>query len=335
VSSLVFDGLAIGFDQPDGTTHWPVRHCALVARRGAAVALVGESGSGKTLSALAGIGLLPVGARTRGHVRFGDAALLGASDAELARLRGRRVAMIFQNPMSSLNPYYTVGQQIEAVVAAHFNLGAAERRARVAQALLGVQLMAETSTRYPHQLSGGQAQRAMIAMALACEPDILIADEPTTALDVTVQARVMQMLLSLTQRGMGLLLITHDLAVVAQSCEQVHVMYAGCIVEAGPVRDVFAQPAHPYTAGLLGTQPRLGRPPARLPTLPGGLPSAVELSGGCAFRSRCARAGAACEQHAPVLQPAGAARQLACHHPLTPAATAGGARVAACAGDPA
>jgi peptide/nickel transport system ATP-binding protein len=145
----------------------------------------------------------------------------------------------------------------------------------------------------------------------------------------------MQLLLSLTQRGMGLLLITHDLAVVAQSCEQVHVMYAGCIVEAGPVRDVFAQPAHPYTAGLLGTQPRLGRPRARLPTLPGGLPSAAELARGCAFRSRCARALSACEEQAPILRQGCESRQLACHHPLSPSATAGGARTAAWAGDPA
>ena len=318
MSTLAFEALSIGFPQAGGGMRWPVRCCDLSVSRGAAVALVGESGSGKSLSALAGIGLLPPTAHARGGVRFGSTPLLGLADARLAELRGRQVAMIFQNPTTSLNPYYTIGRQIEIVVAAHFSLDRAARRQRVAQALADVQLPADAAARHPHQLSGGQLQRAMIAMALACQPDILIADEPTTALDVTVQARVMRLLLALVQRGMGLLLITHDLALVAQSCEQVHVMYAGCIVESGPVREVFAQPAHPYTVGLLGTQPRLGRPPRRLPTLPGGLPGADALARGCAFRDRCTSATARCGSEAPPLQPGtGALRRIACHHPLS------------------
>jgi peptide/nickel transport system ATP-binding protein len=308
--------LAIGFASATGGRLEPVLGVDLEVARGEVVALVGESGSGKSLTALACLGLLPAGATARGSVRVDDTEINGAAPAALERLRGRRIAMIFQNPMSALNPFFTIAEQIDAVIAAHFPSTAAARRERRARALDQVQLAHGLAQRYPHQLSGGQLQRAMIAMAMCCEPAVLVADEPTTALDVTVQARVMAVLLKLVDAGTGLLLITHDLALVAQTSQRVHVMYAGRIVESGSTVDVFKQPAHPYTAGLLATQPRMGVPPARLPVIPGQVPALAERLGGCMFRARCSRAEADCALRAPLPLERPVHRTLACHHPV-------------------
>jgi peptide/nickel transport system ATP-binding protein len=301
VSGLVIDELGVRFAKRNGGVYRPIRSCSLTVAPGEIVGLVGESGCGKSLTALASIGLLPAGAEASGRIRVDGRDVLGAAERDLAALRGRRVALIFQNPMSALNPFFTIGEQIGAVIASHFDLDRQAIRAKVHQALERVQLPVAVAAKFPHQMSGGQLQRAMIGMAVACEPAVLIADEPTTALDVTVQARIMHLLRELTGDGMGLLLITHDLALVSQSAERVYVMYAGRVVESGPTADVFLRPAHPYTAGLLNTQPVLGRGRARLATIEGRVPAADAEVAGCRFRDRCSSANQRCTQLAPQL----------------------------------
>ncbi|MBT9458141.1 MAG: ABC transporter ATP-binding protein [Burkholderiaceae bacterium] len=313
MSGLTIAGLqvAIGLAQP-------LRDCSLSVAPGEVVGLVGESGSGKSLTALACLGLLPAQARARGQIQLGDTALLGAPEAVWRGVRGRRLAMIFQNPMSALNPFFSIGRQLLEVVGTHFPEPRAALQQRVRKALERVQLDASFADKYPHQMSGGQLQRAMIAMALACEPELLIADEPTTALDVTVQARIMRLLRELTGQGMGLLLISHDLALVAQVAARVYVMYAGRTVETGPTRELMGSASHPYTANLLKAQPRLGQFQRRLPVIEGQVLPASAMPSGCVFQSRCWRATELCGQQPPPALSLRLGSRVECHHPILP-----------------
>jgi len=266
--------------------------------RGATLGIVGESGCGKSATALAIMGLLPKSsAKISGHVRFDGVDLLGLPDHALRDLRGNRLAMIFQEPMTSLNPAYTIGEQIGEVLVRHRGLTSAQARKRAIELLRSVRIPSpeQRVDDYPHKLSGGMRQRAMIAMALACDPQLLIADEPTTALDVTIQAQVLDLMRTLkTQTDAAIILISHDLGVVAEICDEVAVMYAGEIVERAPVEALFDQPQHPYTIGLLASIPRLDHRVDELATIEGSLPNMTALPVGCRFAPRCPFASEIC-----------------------------------------
>ena len=269
---------------------------------GEAVGLVGESGCGKSVTWLAALGLLPARAVVAGSVRIGGQELLNAPPAALERVRGGRIAMIFQDPASSLNPVHRVGHQITEALALHQGMTGASAQAE-AKRLLDQVGMPDASRRlhaYPHELSGGQNQRVMIAIALAGRPELLVADEPTTALDVTIQAQILELLQTLRREtGMALVLISHDLGVVAETCGRVAVMYAGRIVEQAPTSRLFAAPTHPYTQGLLGALPPLDGPRRPLSAIPGGVPEPWAMPPGCAFAPRCAHRAAACDAATP------------------------------------
>ncbi len=291
----------------------------LAIRPGETVALVGESGSGKSVTSLSVMRLLArrIGVIDDGSIRFRgkdgrtkDLVTLG--EEEMRQIRGNDIGMVFQEPMTSLNPVYTVGDQISESLRVHRRLG---RREGIEAAVglldkVGIPDARRRVGQYPHELSGGMRQRATIAMALACDPTLLIADEPTTALDVTIQAQILDLMQSLQrERGMGVLFVTHNLGVVAEIAHRVAVMYAGRIVETGPVSEVFRTPRHPYTRGLLKSMPRLGtasemkRSGAKLPAIPGMVPSLADLPAGCAFAPRCPFATEACRQAMPALLP--------------------------------
>jgi peptide/nickel transport system ATP-binding protein/oligopeptide transport system ATP-binding protein len=261
--------------------------------------LVGESGCGKSVTALSILRLLPrpAGRIAAGRILFDGRDLAALSEADIRRIRGNRISTIFQEPMTSLNPVYPIGFQIEEVLRRHRGMHRADARAEAAR-MLGLVGMPEPAARrddYPHQLSGGMRQRAMIAMALACRPALMIADEPTTALDVTIQAQILDLIARLkAEFGMAVLLITHDLGVVAEICRNVAVMYAGAVVERAGVDDLFQRPAHPYTVGLFGSLPRAGGRGGGLTPIPGTVPSLADLPAGCAFQERCFRRHAAC-----------------------------------------
>ena len=266
---------------------------------GEIVGLVGESGSGKTLTMMSALGLISdPNAIVSGSIRYRGQELAGLPARALRRVRGREIAMIFQDPMSAMNPVHTIGWQIVEQIRAHLPLSRAAARARAVSLLgrMGVPAPETAFGRYPHQLSGGLRQRAMIAMALSCEPSLLIADEPTTALDVTVQAQILGLLHELRSAfGSSIVLITHDMGVVAELADRVMVMYAGRLVERGPVAEVLSTPAHPYTSGLLASIPPLdGARPHRLAAIPGAPPSPAERPAGCAFQPRCAHRFEAC-----------------------------------------
>ena len=271
-------------------------------RPGETLGIVGESGCGKTVTSLAVMGLLPQPpARIveGSSVRLAEEELVGTPESRLRQLRGNEISMVFQEPMSSLNPVYTIGDQVGETLRVH--RGMDRRAARSAAVALldevGISDAARRVDEYPHQLSGGMRQRVMIAMAIACAPKLLIADEPTTALDVTIQAQILELLAGLRRaHGMAVLLITHDLGVVAEVCDRVAVMYAGQIVETGSVEDIFARPAHPYTRGLLASLPSIDARGRRLAAIPGSVPSPLHWPEGCRFRERCALAGAGCER---------------------------------------
>ena len=273
-------------------------------QRGGTLGLIGESGCGKSMTALALMGLLPDGAQQSGSIRFDGRELIGLAEPEWCGLRGNRIAMVFQEPMTALNPLHTLGTQIGETLRLHRGLGAAAARAQALRLLDRVQLpqAARRLDSYPHQLSGGQRQRVVIAMALACGPDVLIADEPTTALDVTLQREVLALIAQLVaEDGMALLLISHDLGVMAENVAQMLVMYAGSVVEQGPTEAVFEHLAHPYTRGLFAARPRLGLPRGtRLTTIRGRVPEATDMPAGCAFAERCDHAINACRVAMPV-----------------------------------
>ncbi|MDB5363043.1 MAG: peptide transporter substrate-binding protein [Rhodospirillales bacterium] len=301
-----------------------VRGMSLSVARGETHCIVGESGCGKSVTSLAVMNLLPRGAaRSAGHIRFHGRDLMGLSEREMARLRGDKIAMIFQEPMTSLNPAYTIGSQMAEVFERHRRAGrrAAMDRAAELLARVGVTAPGMRLGQYPHQLSGGLRQRVMIAMALMCDPELLIADEPTTALDVTVQAQILRLLQKLQQElGLALLLITHDLGVVARMAQRVSVMYAGQVVESGPAAAVFAAPTHPYTRGLLACIPVPGtvRRDEPLGSIPGMVPRIAPGFIGCGFRDRCGSAMPECAGAVP-LRDAGGGHTHLCR--LLPDAT--------------
>ena len=268
-----------------------LRGVSFALDRGEALGLIGESGCGKSITALALMGLLPEGAQLSGSVRLDGRELIGLPESDWCRLRGNRLAMVFQEPMTALNPLHSVGRQIGESLRLHRGLDAAAARAQALRLLERVQLpqAARRLDAHPHQLSGGQRQRVVIAIALACGPDVLIADEPTTALDVTLQREVLQLIGQLVaEDGMALLLISHDLGVMAESVQRMLVMYGGTVVENGPTTSVFERLAHPYTRGLFAARPRLGLPRGtRLATIRGRVPELVDLPPGCPFAERC------------------------------------------------
>jgi peptide/nickel transport system ATP-binding protein len=281
--------------------------------------IVGESGCGKSVTALSILGLLPKTATVTGNVRFEGNELLGASGSRLRKIRGRQISFVFQEPMTSLNPVLRIGNQIEEVVREHMDVSRSAAKARVVELLNLVHIPdpARRVDEYPHQLSGGMRQRVMIAMALACDPKILIADEPTTALDVTIQAGILDLLRELRDRlGTAIVLITHNLGVVADLADRVVVMYAGRKAEEAPVGELFAHPQHPYTIGLLGAVPRAGAARnGKLQEIPGRVPSLAELPGHCAFADRCPRADEQSWSQVPALRQVRPDHAVACFHP--------------------
>jgi oligopeptide/dipeptide ABC transporter ATP-binding protein len=309
--------LAVAFDTDAGLLR-AVDGVSFVIPRGRTLGLVGESGCGKSVTALSLLGLLPrpSGRIVGGSIHFEDTDLSAAMPAELLSIRGGRIGMVFQEPMTALNPVHRIGRQLAEV----FLLHRTQNKREAAQ--LAVEMLAKVgipspeirAQEYPHQLSGGMRQRVVIAMALACSPALLIADEPTTALDVTIQAQILDLLRSLQRElGMAILLITHDLGVVAELCDEVVVMYAGRIAEQGPVEAIFARPAHPYTKGLLAAVPRLdAERKTRLATIPGLVPGLAEMPAGCRFANRCSFATPACTTPPP-LETISEGHTVACH----------------------
>ena len=301
----------------------------MVIREGEIRGVVGESGSGKSVAMLAVMGLLPWTAKvTADRLAFGGRDLLGLSSAERRRLTGKDMAMIFQEPMTSLNPCFTVGFQITEAIKVHEGGTRAERQARAEELLrlVGIPAPASRLSAFPHQLSGGMNQRVMIAMAIACNPRLLIADEPTTALDVTIQAQIIDLLIRLQQeRGMALVLITHDMGVVAETAQRVSVMYAGQQVETRSVDQLFAVPRHPYTAALLDALPERSRGSRRLPTIAGVVPGAGDRPGGCLFNPRCMHVQERCRSERPSLEFDGDEGRVRCFYPLAEAPSGGGA----------
>ena len=293
-----------------------VRGISLTLERGQITALVGETGSGKTMTALALIGLLPPGVHRRvDRVMLGKDDISAFSVADMARVRGRRISMIFQDPMTALNPVLTIGFQVEEPMRALLGLGAraAHDRARELLEQLSLPDVDRTLRRYPHELSGGMRQRVLIAIALACDPQVLLADEPTTALDVTVQSQILELLREqVDRRGLAVLLVTHDLGVAAQVAERIDVMYGGAIVESGAVEDVLTGPTHPYTRGLVGCIPRIDARLRPLPTLPGSAHGVWDVRSGCRFAPRCAHGIAKCRVDDPALEPVGHGHVAAC-----------------------
>ncbi len=294
-----------------------IEHVSFSLDAGEVLGIVGESGSGKSVTALTIMGLLPQPpARVAGgEVRFEGQVLTKLSDRQMQKLRGPGIAMIFQEPMTSLNPIFTIGDQLTETMRAHERASPAKLRQRAVEMLdrVGIPSAARRMDDYPHQLSGGQRQRVMIAMALACRPRLLIADEPTTALDVTIQAQILDLLLDLRDEfGMAVIVITHNMGVVAETADRVMVMYAGRIVEEAPVATLFDNPLHPYTRGLLSCVPSLQDDRDRLAAIPGMLPDPRHRPHGCRFAPRCAHAIPACTAAIPPLEPFGKGQAAAC-----------------------
>jgi peptide/nickel transport system ATP-binding protein len=297
--------LAVTFHGPDGRRTQAVDGVSFTVEPGRTLGIVGESGSGKSVTSLSIMGLLPKGAaEVRGEVQFEGRDLTGLSDHALGDLRGNRLAMIFQEPMTSLNPSFTIGDQITEAVVRHRGLSHNDAASRAIEMLRRVRIPTPELRfhDYPHKLSGGMRQRVMIAMALACDPKLLIADEPTTALDVTIQAQILELMRQLRREfGTAIILITHDLGVVAEVCDEVIVMYAGQVVERAPVAELFRNPQHPYTVGLLGSIPRLDVRKDRLAAITGTVPNMSAPPRGCRFAARCPFADPVCVATVPVL----------------------------------
>ncbi|MEH0932436.1 ABC transporter ATP-binding protein [Micromonospora sp. CPCC 205558] len=318
--------LSVSFPTETGTVS-AVDGVSLDLAPGEIVGMVGESGCGKSVTAMSIAGLLPGSARVTGSVRLDGTQLVGARESALRRVRGREIAYIFQEPMTSLNPVLTVGRQIGEVLQVHERMSRRAARARAVEllTLVGIPSAAQRVDSYPHQLSGGMRQRVMIAMAVACGPKVLVADEPTTALDVTVQAGILQVLRDLRdQLGTSVLIITHDLGVIADIADRVVVMYAGRVVERAPVDDLFAHPRHRYTAGLLSASPQPGRHAGtdRLTEIPGLVPVLASQPDACTFADRCPAADQRCRTAAPPLEGIGGTDHVAaCWHPCATAPT--------------
>ena len=314
---LDVNDLTVAFPTDDGVVQ-AVRGVTYQLRRGEALGIVGESGSGKSVSSMAVMGLLPKNARITGSVRFQGEQLLGKTDNQYSRIRGNKIAMIFQDPLTSLNPVYNVGFQIAEAVLAHNDVSKKEARDRAIELLrvVGIPFPEQRVDNYPHEMSGGMRQRVVIAIAMANNPDVIIADEPTTALDVTVQAQVLEALeAARAETGAALVLITHDLGVIAGHVDRICVMYAGKLVEKGSIDDIFYRPRMPYALGLLGSLPRLDSSrKQRLSPITGAPPSLVNLPPGCPFTPRCPLAQEICERSEPeLLSVEGVNHQAACH----------------------
>jgi peptide/nickel transport system ATP-binding protein len=310
--------LTVAFPTDDGVVH-AVRGVSFTLGPGQVLGIVGESGSGKSVTSLAIMGLLPRSARVRGEVNFRGRNLLKLSDKEQTGLRGKRIAMIFQDPMTSLNPVYTVGWQLQEAILAHQDVGKAKAWARAVELLdlVGIPNAGDRAKNYPHEFSGGMRQRAVIAMAMTNDPDVIIADEPTTALDVTVQAQVLDTLARVQENtSAGIVLITHDLGVVAGMADKVLVMYAGKPVEVGETDAIYYHPRMPYTLGLLGSLPRLdAKGDESLTPIKGAPPSLINLPPGCPFSPRCPMSRPNCDTDEPALRPvAGLDHVAACHY---------------------
>jgi oligopeptide/dipeptide ABC transporter ATP-binding protein len=307
--------LSISFFGPRGEVR-PVDHVGFSVEAGKLIGIVGESGSGKTLSVLSIMRLLPEGARvTGGSILFDGEDLLRLSEAEMRRVRGARAAMIFQEPMTSLNPVFTVGNQIGEAIRLHQRTSRRETRDRAVEALrmVGIADPERRVNDYPHQLSGGMRQRVMIAMALACNPKLLIADEPTTALDVTIQAQILDLIRDLQARlGLAVVLVTHDLGIVAQYADEVTILYAARVMERCATAELFRDPLCPYTRGLLASIPGVGGPQRRLQAIPGFIPSAMNPPSGCRFHPRCPLAIEDCARTDPPLEEKAPAHYAAC-----------------------
>ena len=316
---LAVSGLSVDFPTEDGVVH-AVRHVSFEVRTGEVLGVVGESGCGKSVSAQAIMGLLPRTAEVSGSIRFRGRELVGLTEKHWEAVRGDDIGMIFQDPMSSLNPVYTVGWQLAEAYLAHHEVSRKAAAARAVEALaqVGIPQPDRRAQQYPHEYSGGMRQRAMIAMAIINDPDLIIADEPTTALDVTVQAQILETLLKVQDdTGAAIMMITHDLGVVAGIAARVQVMYGGTVVESGPVEDIFTEPRMPYTIGLLGAIPRPGGVDGsgRLREIPGRVPSLAELPDACAFAPRCPRADELSRSSVPELREVRPSHLVACFHP--------------------
>ena len=319
---LSIEDLDLRFASDRGELH-ALHGVSLTVNEGEIVGLVGESGCGKSITAAAVLGLLPMPpARIAGgRIVYKGEDLLTLSDRAMRRIRGPEIAMIFQEPMTALNPVFTIGSQMSDVLCRHQRLSRRAARLKAIDWLnrVGIADAGARVDAYPHQLSGGMRQRVMIAMALSCRPRLLIADEPTTALDVTIQAQVLELMRTLVrEEGVAMLLITHDLGVVAETCDRVHVMYCGRVIEQATTRALFAAPRHPYTRGLLECLPRIDGAAVggRLPTIPGTVPELSKLPPGCAFAPRCPRVQADCEQAPPPVRALQADHLAACLHPV-------------------
>ena len=315
---LEVENLRTSFFTADGVVH-AVDNVSFNVRRGEAVALVGESGCGKSVTAMSVMRLVaPPGKITGGSIKFRGRDLAGLSEKEMRNVRGNDIAMVFQEPMTSLNPVFKIGAQVAEAIRIHKDVSKKEAW-KMAGEMLELVSIPDPMKRlddYPHQLSGGMRQRVMIAMALSCAPELLIADEPTTALDVTIQAQIMELLGKLQEKlGLAILLITHDLGVVAEFCERVIVMYTGRIVEEASVRDLFERPAHPYTRGLLKSLPSVtsNEKGARLPTIQGMVPPITNLPSGCKFNPRCPDVMEICYGKEPALMPVGEGHSARCY----------------------
>jgi len=317
---LEVNGLVTKFKTGKRSSVTAVNGVSFSLERGEIVGLVGESGCGKSVTSLSIMGLFEdsAGYIAEGEILFDGEDLTKFSKKQLRDVRGKRISMIFQNPMSSLNPCMRNDDQLIEAIQLHNDISRAAARDRAGQMLsaVGIPDPEQVLRSYPHQLSGGMSQRVMIAMALCCEPEMMIADEPTTALDVTIQAQILELMKEIkTKRNTGILLITHDLGVVAEMCTRAMVMYAGRIVEQARVEDLFANPIHPYTRGLIASVPKLGSGVARLPSIPGSVPDLAAMPEGCKFAPRCQYATDACRQSEPELcdVPGGGGRKCRCH----------------------
>ncbi|MEH6526131.1 MAG: ABC transporter ATP-binding protein [Sneathiella sp.] len=311
------DNLSVTLATNDGPAR-AVRNLTFSLEKGETLGIVGESGCGKSMTALALMGLLPEHSETNGTIALNGQNLLTKSEAELCHIRGNNMAMIFQEPMTSLNPVHTVGRQIMEPLRLHKGLSKAAAATETIALLdrVGIPNPKERLHNYPHQLSGGQRQRVMIAIALSCAPDILIADEPTTALDVTIQDQILDLIQGLVhEEGMALILISHDLGVISENAETVMVMYGGAAVETGKTDRIFDELSHPYTQGLFAAMPKLGMGRgARLVTIPGTVPDLINLPSGCTFTDRCPLATAQCRETIPPQNRLDDSHNVACHN---------------------